>query len=129
MKHFLALTYFAVIALIVYLADQPDSLSVLRWIHSVPGADKICHFLLIGGLAFLANYSLRCRTFKIGTKSFLLASVIVAILVTLEEVSQLFIPSRTFDLLDLLFDYLGIWTFGKLAKRHIQNQKPLTTDD
>jgi len=39
----------------------------------------------------------------------------VAALVTLEEFSQLFFAYRSFSLLDLSCDYLGIWLGGRLA--------------
>jgi VanZ family protein len=35
--------------------------------------------------------------------------------VTLEEVSQLLVETRTFELIDLVADYLGIFVFGRLA--------------
>ncbi len=44
-----------------------------------------------------------------------MGSLIVALVVMLEEFSQLFIRYRSFDLTDLLFDYAGIFHFGQLA--------------
>jgi hypothetical protein len=35
--------------------------------------------------------------------------------VTLEEISQLLVETRAFDLMDLFADYLGIFVFGRLA--------------
>lgn len=40
----------------------------------------------------------------------------MAILVTIEEISQLFIRGRTFDWTDLIADFLGIFIMGELAK-------------
>ena len=34
-----------------------------------------------------------------------------------EEVSQVFLESRNADLVDMLFDVMGIYLFGALAKR------------
>jgi VanZ family protein len=45
----------------------------------------------------------------------MLGSAVVFVLVTLEEVSQLFFKSRTFSLLDLSFDYAGILCGGRLS--------------
>jgi hypothetical protein len=42
-------------------------------------------------------------------------SIVLAV-VTLEELSQISIRSRSFDFGDLLFDYAGIFLFGELAK-------------
>jgi VanZ family protein len=113
----LALMYFGLIALIIFLADRSDSQFIFAWIRAIPGGDKVGHFILIGGFAFVVNYSLSCREFRLGTRHFLLGSAIVLALTVAEEFSQIFIPYRTFDLVDLLFDFLGIWNFGLLAKR------------
>ena len=47
----------------------------------------------------------------------LLGSVAVLILAAAEEVSQLYIPGRSFDLFDLAADALGIWFLGRLPRR------------
>jgi hypothetical protein len=121
--------YFAVIVLIIVLADRKDMAFVFGWIRERPGLDKICHFLLIGGLAFVVNYGLCGREMRIGKMSFLLGSVTVGILCLLEEVSQLFIPSRTFDLVDLTADFLGIWLIGRLAKHALKSTAHFTKAD
>jgi hypothetical protein len=50
-------------------------------------------------------------------RSFLLGSMIVAVLCTIEEFTQIRIPWRTFDYGDLAADYAGILFFGWLARR------------
>ncbi|MDB6025236.1 MAG: hypothetical protein JWM68_1459 [Verrucomicrobiales bacterium] len=121
----IGILYTGVIALIVFLADRGDSPFIFSWIRAIPGGDKIGHFILMGGFAFVANYSLSCRRIKIGQRHFFLGSLIVAVLVTLEEFSQLFIRYRTFDLLDLTFDFLGIWILGRLAERLNHKATPI----
>ena len=106
----LAAASFAVVALIIWLADHRDTQFIFSWVHAVPGGDKLCHFLIFGGLALVANHSLRCR-------SVLLGSVAVLILAAAEEVSQLYLPGRSFDLFDLAADALGIWFLGRLPRR------------
>ena len=113
----LALLYLAVIVMIVVLADRPQSTFIFAWVRAIPGGDKFGHFLLMGGLSFVVNHALSCRTATLFGKRFLLGSLIVAVLVSLEECSQLYFPSRTFDLLDLTSDFLGIWLFGCLEVR------------
>jgi polysaccharide biosynthesis protein VpsQ len=107
--------YVVLLMSIVYLADNRQYQDVFSIIRNVPGGDKCGHFLLMGLLSFLLNTSLRCREVNVRAKHVLLGSVIVSLAVTLEEISQIFIQYRSFDLLDLLFDYLGIWVFGKVA--------------
>ena len=113
----LAAAYFAVVALIIWLADHIETRFVFEWIRAVPGGDKIGHFLIMGGFACTLNYALRCREVSLAGKPALLGSLIVLLLAASEEFSQLFIPGRTFDLLDLGADALGIWLLGRLARR------------
>ena len=107
--------YILLLMSIVYVADHHQYHDLFSIIRSVPGGDKYGHFLLMGVLSFLLNTSLRCREVDVCTRHVLLGSAIVSLAVTLEEVSQIFIQHRSFDLADLLFDYLGIWVFGKVA--------------
>lgn len=107
--------YVLLLMSIVYLADHHQYQDLFSIIRSVPGGDKCGHFLLMGLLSFLLNTSLRCREVDVRTRHVLWGSLIVSMAVTLEEVSQIFMQYRSFDFVDLLFDYLGIWAFGKLA--------------
>jgi polysaccharide biosynthesis protein VpsQ len=86
--------------------------SVTGWINSVPFGDKFGHLLIIGFLTFLLNYALAGRMVKIGRLKLLLGCTIVAVAMTVEECSQIWIASRTFDLIDLSANYLGITVAG-----------------
>ena len=77
----------------------------------------IGHFVLIGASAGLLNLALGLRTVRWFGRAWLLGSVIIVIFCTLEEISQHWLPARSFDLLDLAGDYAGIFCFGWLAKR------------
>jgi polysaccharide biosynthesis protein VpsQ len=107
--------YILLLTSIVYLAAHHQYHDLFSIIRNLPGGDKYGHFLLMGLLSFLINTSLRCRKLDVRAKRVLLGSGIVSLAVTLEEVSQIFMQYRSFDLVDLLFDYLGIWVFGKVA--------------
>ena len=107
--------YILLLASIIYLADHHQYYSIFSIIRIIPGGDKCGHFLLMGLFSFLLNASLCCRTVEVFLRRMLLGSVIVSVVVTLEELSQIFLQYRSFDLVDLLFDYLGIWVFGKVA--------------
>lgn len=113
----LAAAYFAAVALVIWFADHRDTQSIFSWIQVLPGGDKLGHFLILGGFAFVLNHALRCRTVTLGGKPVLLGSLVVLTLAAAEETSQLFIPGRTFDLLDLAADALGIWLVGQIAFR------------
>jgi len=112
--------YALIIGVIVWLANDGGFAHTFRWWRSIPGADKLGHFLLMGGFAFTLNLALGLRQFTFARRSWLWGSLIVAVIVSLEELSQAWVPSRTFDLLDLTFDFLGILFFGWLAKKTVQ---------
>ena len=104
------------VSAVVFCADRRLLSPVFRFISAHPGSDKVGHFVLIGGMAFLLNLSLDVREVRWLGVGWLLGSVLVGVVFTLEEISQIWIPSRTFDLLDLAGDYTGILFFGWLAK-------------
>jgi len=106
--------FFAFI-LLVFISANTVTPFYSYWIKDIPFADKIAHFTLVGLMAFFVNLLLNCRRFQFRKSQFLLGSVIVALLFTVEEASQYFIPVRTCDVVDLMCNYLGIFVFGKLA--------------
>jgi VanZ family protein len=115
MKIFLGV-YIFVLAFIIFLADRKGTRYLLNFVGSIPYGDKLGHFLLMGGFSFLLNLVLNARTFRIWKFSYLLGSLIVLVIVTIEELSQMFVAGRTFDWSDLVFDFLGIFIFGELAR-------------
>ncbi|MGI9056934.1 MAG: VanZ family protein, partial [Pyrinomonadaceae bacterium] len=90
---------------------------------NIPYGDKLGHFCLMGGFSFLLNSVLKAKTIKCWKIEFLSGSLIVLVVVTIEEISQIFISGRSFDWSDLVFDLLGIYLFGKLAK-YIYQRNP-----
>jgi VanZ family protein len=109
--------YFLVLAVIVFLADRNGTRHMLSFIGGIPYGDKLGHFCLMGGLSFLANLVFESRIRRFWFVRVSLVSLFVAAIVTIEEASQIFVAGRSFDLADLLVDYLGIVTFGDLAHR------------
>ncbi len=112
-----ALGWLVMVAIIVFCADRRLFGAFFVLVNSYPGMDKVGHFILMGGMAFVFNVAFNLRTWPFLGRRWLLASPLVALVVTAEEFSQRWIPSRTFDLLDLTADYAGILFFGWLAKR------------
>lgn len=112
----LLVVYIFILAFIVFLADRKGTRYMLNFVGNIPYGDKLGHFCLMGGFSFLLNLVLDARTFKLWRINYLLGSLIVLIVVTFEEISQMFVSGRTFDWSDLVFDYLGIFLFGELAR-------------
>ncbi|HEX8772375.1 MAG TPA: VanZ family protein [Pyrinomonadaceae bacterium] len=107
--------YFLLLSVIVFLADQKRFQPLFRRVRELPYGDKLGHLILMGTLSFLLNMALSCRWVRVWKVEILKGSLIVAVIVTLEEFSQIFVKYRTFDLGDLFFDYVGIFFFGMLA--------------
>ncbi len=112
----LLVVYVFVLAVIIFIASQKGTRYLLNFVGNIPYGDKLGHFFLMGGFSFLLNLVLNARTFKLWRFNYLLGSLIVLIVVTIEEISQMFVAGRTFDWSDLVFDYLGIFIFGEIVK-------------
>ena len=113
---FATAAYVLFLALIVCLADRGDLNRHVSWVTAVPFGDKAGHFVLMGILSFLVNMVLKIRTFKVFGRHMQLGSLLVFLVVLIEECSQIFLPHRTFCLVDLSCDIAGIWLFGWIAK-------------
>ncbi len=111
----LTLAYASTLILLIATADR--GALVISWLAAVPAADKIGHFVLMGLLSYLVNTALGGARWHWRRLSVLKGSAVVAALVTIEEISQLWIAYRAFDLADLAADLAGIWFFGHLADR------------
>ena len=109
--------YSAILANIVWRADHADLRAVGEWVKSFPGGDKLGHFCLVGGFAFVLNWTLHCHEFWFAKRPWLTGSVFLVVLFTVDEFTQFWRPARTFDLLDLAANYAGIFCFGALARR------------
>ncbi len=117
---------FFVIAIIM-MANQGNYKFIFQWLHIIPYGDKLGHFFLIGLLSLLINLSLNCAKFELWRMNFFKGSAIVLVIITLEEFSQVFIPSRSFDLGDVLANYVGIMFFSYLLNRiYIYPKSPVT---
>ena len=121
-RWFLPLGFFIFISYIIFLADTADHNFAFRLVGHIPYGDKIAHALLYGVMAFLLNYGLNFR--RVGIPAYLgglenppyMGSIIVLTFATIEECSQYYIPSRTFDMGDLLADFIGVVLFSLWRK-------------
>ena len=103
------------LAWIIVVANSGETNFILRSVDAIPNGDKVGHFFVMGFLAYLANLLMGCKSFKAMGINMLTGTVIVSLFVLLEEITQLFIRTRTFSFLDLLSDLLGIIAFSILA--------------
>ncbi len=112
---FLTISFSLALLAIVVSANTSTMPAFLYNIYTFRYGDKAGHFILTGLLSLLVNLSLGCRKTRLASRNFLLGSLLVGAVVTIEELSQVFFPSRNASLTDLLSSYLGIWLFGRLA--------------
>ena len=103
------------IILIIVLADQ-NRLGLLKVINEIPFGDKAGHFILYGILTLLLDLTF-IRALPNRSPKLVVVSIglILAVLIGAEEFSQQYFPSRTFDLVDLTFSYLGVAFFSGVA--------------
>lgn len=109
----LAALYVLAILATVALADAGAIGVIIDHIRRVPHGDNIVHGMLAAPLTLAACALARFRfagRVQRGT-------LIVVALVLLEELSQLWVPNRTFDLADLAGDLTGIVIGDLLARR------------
>ncbi len=93
---------------VVYAADAGIGKPFFDAIRSQPLGDKISHFFLMGTLATLANRAFGRRSVRSGWLAAGIGTLVVLTVVVAEEISQIWIPGRTFELYDLAADFLGI---------------------
>ena len=97
-----------VLIAIVVAADRDTLPLLLQRVYNYPAGDKAGHFVLFGGLAFLAALGFGRRARPVAGMSVPVSTLVIVALVTLEEASQSWFPGRTASVFDLLASYAGI---------------------
>jgi VanZ family protein len=111
---------FAVVLVAIIVAADRDGLPLLiQRVYTYPAGDKVGHVTLFGGLAFLAALGFTRRTRLLGGLV-PVSTVVIVVLVTLEEASQAWFPGRTASVWDLLASYVGI-AGGMLAASRVRD--------
>ncbi len=122
-----AVLFAVFIVAVVVLADTRH-LGFIASLYDFPYGDKVGHFVLFGVLALLVNLAAFERWPKQERGWLALrVSVVLAILIGLEELSQRLFPSRQSSIWDLLASYAGVAAFAWVAMR-ITNKTPPTAE-
>lgn len=111
----IAILFSIFILMVILAADLGVGSPFFALVRRVPGADKTGHFILIGLLAFFVIWAVMDVSSRSSRSACIKSMLVLAAIITLEELTQLFLRFRGFSYADLAFDYLGILLFGCLA--------------
>lgn len=111
----LSILLFLFILWMVLLANTGQSSIFFDLVMRIPYGDKVGHLCLFGGLTFVSIVALKFRTISLFGVKLYLGAVLVSCFAIAEEGSQYFLPTRTFDFVDLLADTCGITLFYGVA--------------
>lgn len=101
---------------IIVIADKADGVPWWSFIHQIPFGDKVGHFGLVGTLSLLCN--LAFTGWKSARLRFITPTTwVLFFLLSLEELSQAFIPHRHLDVFDWLADLAGLAVGQMLARK------------
>ncbi|HNB41069.1 MAG TPA: VanZ family protein [Anaerolineales bacterium] len=115
---YLAILFTLFILAIIILADKNALPPFIHAIYDFPNGDKAGHFILFGLLNFILTLTfLRALPNRTRSRVALSVGLILALAITLEEFSQRYFSSRTFDLIDLTASYIGVLVGGWIAFR------------
>jgi len=117
----IAWLYLACLATIVALVNAGQSW-LLAWVYYVPMRDKSMHFLLLGAACLGLNLALDCRKISLWGGALMWGTLLIFAFATLEEISQIWVPHRTFSYGDLLANWLGILCADRLLAFHQARQ-------
>lgn len=91
------------------------SASSIGGVPPFPYFDKMVHFLLYGGLAFLCVWSLRAGTALAWKKALLVAFLLSTVYGVFNEIVQAFLPARGAELMDAAANAAGALAGATLA--------------
>ena len=100
----------------IVIAADTRHLGLIGRVYDYPNGDKLGHFLLFGFFSLLVNLAaFETWPALVRRQVALRASLLLALLIGAEELSQRWFPSRTSDILDLMASYAGVTCFALLA--------------
>ena len=124
--------FFCFILWVIYLANTGQNSVFFQLVAGIPYGDKLGHFCLFGLLTLASNLAFRFKSFSLYSMEVFLGTILVFSFVVIEEFSQYFIPNRSFDLIDLSADFIGIAFFtvvtSYLNKMTLKSKKSLSND-
>ena len=102
------------VSAVVVMADLGGGEVIINRVRGVMG-DKVAHLLLAGVLTLSLNLAWPDWWVRFAGLRLRVGTLAVFVVGTLDELSNLLLARRSFSLLDLAFNYLGIALFAALA--------------
>lgn len=111
----LSIIFALILVLIILAANLGVGEGFFLLVSRIPHFDTLGHFMLLGTLSLLVNLGFTSNRVRLLRLPLLKSCLILAAIITLEEISQIFLAHRSFDLTDLSANYLGIFLFGEVG--------------
>ncbi|MCU7920470.1 MAG: VanZ family protein [Candidatus Thiodiazotropha sp. (ex Epidulcina cf. delphinae)] len=111
----ITLSYGLFIGWVIYMANTGQSSLLFQLVSAIPYGDKLGHLFLFGFLTLGLNVALNFKVLNFKQRKIYYGTIIVGMFVLSEELSQYFLPSRTFDVIDLCADITGILVFSIIS--------------
>ncbi|MEI6178651.1 MAG: VanZ family protein [Verrucomicrobiota bacterium] len=105
---------------ICVIADRGEGSGWWGFLDHIPQGDKLGHLVLIGTMAFLCNLAIPTKPRPWLPRFITLTTLVLLVLLSLDEVAQAFISTRTCDIFDWLADLVGL-ALGQTAAARISS--------
>jgi VanZ family protein len=106
-----ALLLFSFIGWIIVQANNGSSSIFFDLVHLIPYGDKLGHFILYGTLSLLTVIAFNYKCWLVLNYRLPIGAIIILLIAIMEEVTQLFLSNRAFDMADISADIAGIFIF------------------
>ena len=103
-----ALAFIVFLIGVIVIADRGEGNAWWAFLDRIPYGDKAGHLGLIGTLSLLCNLAFRPQPPGFLPRWITLTTLVLFLVLSLEEVAQAFIPTRTCDFYDWLADLAGL---------------------
>ncbi len=114
----LAILFSIFIMTVILLADLGAIPPAIKSLYDFPYGDKLGHFALYGLLALVMNlYVLLLLPQRQRIRVVWIIGLLIGIFIGVEELSQIYLSARTFDLVDLSASYAGVGFFSWISTR------------
>jgi hypothetical protein len=111
----LALVFALLLALIILSRDLNLISDVFALLYAIPFADKFGHFILFGLLSLFVALGFPTGRVRLWLLPILKSSLVIIVLVTIEEITQIPLANRSFSVYDLTADFAGVYLFGEIG--------------